>query len=368
MHKRLLDWIVCPSCRSNLRLESFSEHGGMISNGKLNCSSCGRDYPVINEIPRLLPDPLFPTLKNRHPNFFKEYSKEFSGRLDEELLNKNQIKWWEAENKTLKSYSYQWNKFMQMFPHWEQVFWDSINPINPDFFKGKLGLDAGCGFGRSLYYAASYGAEMIGVDLSESVEAARENTRHLSGVHLVQADIFSLPFREKEFDLVYSIGVLHHLPDPKSGFINLTRFLKPNAPIAIWVYSRGRGRQIFFLTFLRHLFARLPLRILDWVCLGFAAIHWFFWILPYRFFNRFRWTRNFARRIPFTFHAKYPFRVLHTDWFDGLSVPLVHYYRKDEVMGWFYEAGLEPIVMDEEWGKGGGGRALGYRVSDRGLP
>jgi hypothetical protein len=37
-------------------------------------------------------------------------------------------------------------------------------------------------------------------------------------------------------------------------------------------------------------------------------------------------------------------------------------------MGWFYEAGLEPIVMDEEWGKGGGGRALGYRVSDRGLP
>ena len=82
--------------------------------------------------------------------------------------------WWAAERRTVKSYSYQWRKFREMLPHWEEVFRWSIAPIEPAFLRGKVGLDAGCGFGRSLYYAASHGAEVIGLDLSEAVEAARE--------------------------------------------------------------------------------------------------------------------------------------------------------------------------------------------------
>src|SRR5439155_8642301 len=211
--------------------------------------------------------------------------------------------------------------------HWKQVFLDSIRPIEPAFFRGRLGLDAGCGFGRSLYYAASYGAEMIGMDLSEAVEAARGNTRHLPNVHLIQADIFHPPIRDRALDFVYSIGVLQHLPDPKQGFLTLTRLLTECAPIFIWVYSRGRGRQIAVWTLARFVSTKLPLRVLDLICLGLAAVQWTLLIAPYRLLSRCAATRRLARRIPFTLYARYPFRVLHADWFDGLSVPLVNYYR-----------------------------------------
>src|SRR3990172_2722911 len=93
-----------------------------------------------------------------------------------------------------------------------------IHPLGPEFFPGKLVLDAGCGFGRHLYYAAEFGAEVVGVDFSAAVEAARANTAGCKGIHLVQADIYRLPFREASFDFAYSLGVLHHLPDPERGF------------------------------------------------------------------------------------------------------------------------------------------------------
>ncbi len=61
--------------------------------------------------------------------------------------------------------------------------------------------------------------------------------------------------------------------------------------------------------------------------------------------------RLLADRIPFTLYARYPFRTLHTDWFDGLSVPLQNYYRRDEIAAWYRDAGLErfrstPTGMD----------------------
>jgi len=48
--------------------------------------------------------------------------------------------------------------------------------------------------------------------------------------------------------------------------------------------------------------------------------------------------------------------VLHADWLDGLSVPLVDYYKPDEIERWYGRAGLEDVRIAPDWG----GRALGY--------
>jgi SAM-dependent methyltransferase len=329
--------------------------GDEVEEGLLVCGGCARTFPVINGIPRLLPDELAHLVVGFHAGFFRRFAGPMTSYL-ERCRTRSQKEWWRVERGTVKSYSYQWRKFKEMIPQWKEVFGRSIAPIEPSFFQGKLGLDAGCGFGRSLYYAASYGAEVIGMDLSEAVEVARENTRHLPNVHVIQADIFHPPLQERSLDFVYSIGVLHHLPDPKRGFLALTRLLAPGAPIFIWVYSRGRGRQIALFTLIRAVSTRLPLRLLDFLCLGLAAGQWALWIAPYRLLSRFQPTRGLAQRLPFTFYAQYPFRVLHADWFDGLSVPLVNYYRCEEITEWFREAELERVRIDPDWG----GRALGY--------
>ena len=358
MRSAFLDWLRCPECdgEAELDLEVFgAPHADDIEEGSLRCRRCERVYPIVNGVPRMLPDALAHLVLRYHGDFFVRHAAAMRPYVERAKVPAGSG-WWRAEGRTVVSYSYQWRKFKQMFPEWEQVFLNSIKPITRAFFTGRTGLDAGCGFGRSLYYAASYGAEMIGLDLSEAVEAARENTRHLANVHLVQGDIFNPPIRRRSLDFVYSIGELHHLPDPKAGFLSLGRLLKPDAPMFIWVYLRGRGRQIAAFTIVRALSTRLPLKALNVVCFGLAAAQWVFVLAPYRLLRRFDTTRPLAERIPFTVYARYPFRVLHTDWFDGLSVPLVNYYRPEEIADWYRQGRYEQVRIDSDWQ----GRALGY--------
>ena len=91
--------------------------------------------------------------------------------------------------------------------------------------------------GKFLYYSGKWGAkDVIGIDLSHAVEVAFQWTHEMPNVHVVQADIYNLPLR-KSFDFIYSIGVLHHLPNPEGGFRQLVPLLRPGGKILAWVYG-----------------------------------------------------------------------------------------------------------------------------------
>jgi hypothetical protein len=107
---------------------------------------------------------------------------------------------------------------------------------------------------------------------------------------------------------------------------------------------------------MRQISTRLPPRVNSALALGLAIGQWALWIAPARALARSAVTRPLARRVPFALYARYPFRVLHADWLDGLSVPLVNYYRPAEIAGWYERAGLERVRIAPDWG----GRALGY--------
>lgn len=357
MKLRLLELACCPECQGALAIDWRVPAHGDIEEGALSCDLCRRQFPVINGIPRLLPDALSRQTVHYHHEFFAEHADRLRAFLARAEAKSAESEWWQAERRTIRSYSYQWRKFKQMFPHWEHVFLESIQPIERDFFPGKVGLDGGCGFGRSLFYAARFGAEMIGLDLSEAIEAARENTGQLPKVHLVQGDIFHPPVKRQSLDFVYSIGVLHHLPDPKGGFLSLSRLLKPGAPMFVWVYRRGRGRQIKAFTAMRAISTRMPLRLLNLVCLALAVGQFAAFILPRRMLTALG-ASALGARIPFSGYTRYPFRALHTDWVDGLSVPLVNYYKPFEIAEWYHDGGFERVRIDAEddWN----GRALGH--------
>jgi SAM-dependent methyltransferase/uncharacterized protein YbaR (Trm112 family) len=108
--------------------------------------------------------------------------------------------------------------------------------LGPEDVRGKLVLDAGIGAGRFADIMSRWGAFVVGIDLSFAVEAAYANFRDRPNVVVAQADIARLPFADETFDIIVSIGVLHHTPDTKRHFEMLVPYLKHGGRIAIWVY------------------------------------------------------------------------------------------------------------------------------------
>jgi len=119
--------------------------------------------------------------------------------------------------------------------------------------QGSLILEAGCGAGRFTQICLDAGAEVIAFDLSNSVDACLENHGLVKNLHLVQADIYRLPFRRNLFPYIFCFGVLQHTPQPKEAFFHLTQFLAPGGRIAIDIYRKGPWNWIFPKYYLRRI-------------------------------------------------------------------------------------------------------------------
>lgn len=103
---------------------------------------------------------------------------------------------------------------------------------------GKWILDVGCGAGRFLDVASKADCEVIGLDNSNAVDAAKLNLGGRKNVHLVQASIYELPFITGAFDGCYCIGVIQHTPDPIKALRCLPRILKEGGRLAVTIYER----------------------------------------------------------------------------------------------------------------------------------
>lgn len=142
------------------------------------------------------------------------------------------------------SFGYEWTQFnkTQLDSHTGTTIsrdrWTTITTKRPEEMQGKVVVEAGSGSGRFLEVVAPYARKAIGVDLSVAVEAARDNLIHrFPNVDIVQADLTKMPLKDNSVDFIYSIGVLHHIPDTLEGLRSLVRCLKPKGEMAVWLYG-----------------------------------------------------------------------------------------------------------------------------------
>ncbi len=103
---------------------------------------------------------------------------------------------------------------------------------------GSRVLEAGCGVGAQTVTLArnSLQALITSVDVSEaSVSEARKKVAAagLTNVHVLQADIFDLPFEPGSFDHVFVCFVLEHLPRPVEALCVLKDFIRPGGTITV---------------------------------------------------------------------------------------------------------------------------------------
>ena len=324
MKYELLDFLACPVCRHDLILrESFKENGEVIE-GFLVCTGCKKEFPIRGGIPRMVT-----------------------------VLE---------EKSTAERFGYEWVNFPQLSKIYERQFLDWINPIEKDFFREKVVLDAGCGKGRHLYLTSHFGVSVvIGIEIGEAIEAAYVNTRDLHNVHLIQADIYHPPLRSA-FDYIYSIGVLHHLPKPKDGFKSLSRLLKSGGTMSVWVYGReGNGWIVYLLNPLRRfLTSKMPLPTLKKLSLPVALLLFAMCKVIYRPINfYFKFLRRFLFYNDYMFYiSDFELREFHSIVFDHLLAPIAFYLAKDEIINWFNSCAFRDFKI--AWHNKNSWRAMGY--------
>jgi SAM-dependent methyltransferase len=106
--------------------------------------------------------------------------------------------------------------------------------------RGKRVLEMGCGIGLAGRALVTSGIDYTGVDYSrKSLELAREHfAQNGLRARFVNIDGVALPFADGSFDLVFSVGVVHHIPDMARACREIVRVTRPGGDVRVMVYSR----------------------------------------------------------------------------------------------------------------------------------
>ena len=230
----------------------------------------------------------------------------------------------------VESFGFQWNRFdVRRRQEDEQVF-EVKTGVAPKDLAGKVVLDAGCGGGRYTRIAADHNAFVVGVDRSTAVEKARSLTEGLQNVQLVQADLTRLPFRRQTFDMVFSIGVLHHSPDCRRAFDSVAEMVKPGGVLAVWLYRRNTWPQERINDATRWMARRMSRPTL----LKLSKFGAFVGGIPVV-------GQAFSKVVNVSTHPDPHLRLCDT--FDWYSPTFQSHHTFAEASGWFREAGFDRI-------------------------
>jgi SAM-dependent methyltransferase len=317
MKEKLLDLLACPVCGGDLNLANATEHNGAeIMTGVLSCIKNSHEYKIVRGVPR-----------------FADLSKIEQDKAD-----------------TAENFGWQWQHFTQEDTKYSDQFLGWLQPVKPEFFKDKLVLEGGCGKGRHTMLAAEWGAkEVVGIDLSAAVESAFAATKDLPNAHIIQADIFRLPFK-RAFDYAFSVGVLHHTPDPKKAFISLASKVKHGGNISAWIY--GAENNEWITNYVSPLRERFTSRISQPVLLQLSKVPTLALFLGtkmvYRPANKMAPTA--AKKALFyndymNHLGGFGWREQHNIVFDHLVAPTAFYISKDEFEDWWKEINAENVEI-----------------------
>jgi SAM-dependent methyltransferase len=138
----------------------------------------------------------------------------------------------------------EWKTFDTILKEHEETFRSYFDLIDLDRLQDQRLCDLGCGMGRWSYFASEYCREIVLVDFSEAIFVARRTLRDRTNAIFIMADVLQLPFRNDFADLIFSLGVLHHLPRPPlPEIVRLSRY----APkLLVYLYYALDNRPAYF--------------------------------------------------------------------------------------------------------------------------
>lgn len=319
MHPKFLPILCCPETGEALHLQdAYYDQYGLVRSGQLVTAS-GRSYPVVRGVPR------FVAAERYAGSFGYEWTRWPRVQFEDQNIGRPM-----AGHTTRM---------------WERI--TGVTGDQPAEVSGKMIVDFGCGPGRFLDVVRRKGGIAVGIDLSAAVDAARKNFRDDPDVLIVQGDLAKPPFRDGVFDGGFTIGVLHHTPDPQAGLSALAKTLRADAWAACCVYPRGDFYDFASVARFRRLHHRLKPLLGYRFAMGWSYLAAYVVAPLLTAARRSGWRRTtdyIEQHLLVALRLKDVWwRVL--DVFDAITPDMASTHTSDEVMQWMDVAGLRDVQI-----------------------
>ena len=235
----------------------------------------------------------------------------------------------------------EWLKQWEIFKDDEIfLFRNWIYPNKLEDFKNKDVLEAGCGGGQHTSFIAPYAKTITAVDLN-TIDLCKKRNKNFNNIEFIESDIANMDLG-KHFDVVFSIGVVHHTDDPEKTVENLKRHVKPGGKLIVWVYSyEGNFLVRNILEPIRKLFLenldREKLVTVSQIITALMYIPIYsIYMIPLKFLPYYEYFGNF-RKMSF---ARNTLNV-----FDKLNAPQVDFISRKRIRSWFNSDVFEDIYL-----------------------
>lgn len=256
---------------------------------------------------------------------------------------------------TVRDFGREWLRFDQnalvdgelslLFAEYFAIFpWEDLPP-------DAVGFDAGCGSGRWAALVAPRVGHLHCVDASvDALQVARSKLSAIPNLSFHETSLDAMPFADGSMDFGYSLGVLHHLPDPRAGLTDCVKKLKPGAPILLYIYYALDNRPIWFRLLwrvsdhLRRTLAKAPFRFKSIVAEIFAAIVYWPLARGAQFFSGLGCN---VANWPLSAYRSLSYYSMRTDALDRFGTRIEHRMSRAEIKLMMEAAGLTQIRFSE---------------------
>jgi SAM-dependent methyltransferase len=252
------------------------------------------------------------------------------------------------DRQTVADFGRQWTRYPDNSGYYGtlELLRDILEPLLPVArLKGTRVAEIGSGTGRIVNMLLDAGVRsVLAVEPSEAVRALVSNVGpRVDRVTVLHASGDRLP-PSADFDYVISIGVIHHIADPRPVVDAAYSALKPGGELLIWVYGR-EGNELYLRTFglLRCVTSRLPHPILAALCWVLAPLVDTYIalcrLLPLPM-------RGYVRSVL----ARFPRDKRRLVIYDQLNPAYARYYRQHEARALLSDAGFRNVRVHHRHG------------------
>ena len=259
------------------------------------------------------------------------------------------------DQKTVESFGEEWTKFSSFDK-------DEIERMGNEYFdllaatsvnKDSYVLDVGCGTGRWSYYLSPKVKFVEAIDPSDAVFSAVQLTSGKPNIRVTKAGVSSIPFDDATFDFIFSLGVLHHIPDTTGAIKRIFQKLKPGGYFLVYLYynldNRGKTYKIIFQlsNMIRKMISKMPKGLKHFLAELIAFIIYMPFVFLARFFKILFPKKNFYKKIPLSYYHNKSLTIIRNDALDRFGTPLEKRFSRVEIENMLREAGFTNIVFSE---------------------